>query len=271
MDDNILETKNYDMFKFGAWNRSIKERNLSKLDREVQKNGWKKHPIIVNDQMEIIDGQHRYVYAKSHDLPIYYIVVNGLTVQDCVLMNNSRMAWMPNDFIKLYASQGNENYVRLKELADKYTFVSVSQIVSIIKNQCSNGNLSDTLRKGEYTLTEEESEKAKAKLDYIKELMPLLNSTKGRKSALIATISFCYDNEKVDNDRLKTQIENRIATMIPPANIDMALQELEKIYNYRLTGNNYVYITTEYKKHAQENMTHNVIYMNNGRRRNNES
>ena len=64
-NSDIKETKNYDQFKVGDWNRTIKKNNLKKLEKSVKQNGWLKHPIMVNENMEIMDGQHRFAYAKE--------------------------------------------------------------------------------------------------------------------------------------------------------------------------------------------------------------
>ena len=41
--ETINQTYDYDMFKFGNWNRDIKETNIRKIDKNVKKEGWKKH------------------------------------------------------------------------------------------------------------------------------------------------------------------------------------------------------------------------------------
>ena len=38
--------------------------------------GFIKNPIVVNEKMEIIDGQGRFEVCKEKGLPIYYNIVN---------------------------------------------------------------------------------------------------------------------------------------------------------------------------------------------------
>ena len=49
--------------------------------------------------------------------------------------------------------------------------------------------------------------------------------------------------------------------MTPPANREMALTELEKIYNYHVGKGNYVDITAEYKKYAREQQLKGAEYI----------
>lgn len=251
---SVLVTTDYSKFKFGTWNRDINEKNLRKIDKDVQKNGWKMHPIMVNDNMEVIDGQHRLTYAKQHHLPLYYVVIPGLSSQDCVIMNNTRTSWTIQDYVKLYASEGNENYIKLQNLFSQYTFSTIPQMVGIMKNKSSTSDLSALLKKGEYVVTDEELQNIKAKFDFLEEVSPYLKSVGGQAGSLILIASFCYDNENVNNSRLKKQIKTRWNTMTPPANREMALTEMEKIYNYHIGKENYVDITAEYKKFAREQM-----------------
>lgn len=73
----IKKSYNYDQFKKIAWNRSLDKSNLAKLIEENRKD-FKLHnfPIIVTEDMKVVDGQHRLQVAKELGSPVYYIV-NG--------------------------------------------------------------------------------------------------------------------------------------------------------------------------------------------------
>ena len=73
----IYETKNYDKFIKKEWNRDINQNNINKIDKSVKENGWLITPIIVNENYEIIEGQHRYYYAKQNNLVIYLLLFSS--------------------------------------------------------------------------------------------------------------------------------------------------------------------------------------------------
>lgn len=248
----VQETYNYIQFKFGKYNRDIKESALARIEREYKKNGWKKHPIIVNQKMEVLDGQHRLTFAMQHKLPVYYVVVDGLTVEDCVIMNNVRTSWAIEDYIKLYAAQGNEDYIRLQKLLKEYTFAPATTVCAIVKGSLVSGTSNSKLKSGTYKFTEQEYDIVKRKLDFLDELAPYIKAVKGRQTGVWAALSFCYDHPDIDNSRLKKQVKEKIATIIPPANLEIAVKEIERIYNYKIGKERYRYIYTEYQKYSKE-------------------
>ena len=117
----IYETKEYDKFHRYEWNRVPKQNTLKKIDKSVEENGWKVEPIIVNEEYGIYDGQHRWLYAKEHNLPLYYTIIPGLTKEDCQRMNAVRTSWLVSDYINFYSAQGNTSYAMLKSLDGVYT------------------------------------------------------------------------------------------------------------------------------------------------------
>lgn len=66
------KTKNYSLFKKYAKNRDIDGRHVEKLIASIKTaNLLDCEPILVNEKMEVIDGQHRLEAAKSLNLDIY--------------------------------------------------------------------------------------------------------------------------------------------------------------------------------------------------------
>ena len=64
----IRKTNNYPMFKNMIGNREIKDKNYKKLIRSMSEKQLI-IPILVNEKLEIIDGQHRFNACKTLQLP----------------------------------------------------------------------------------------------------------------------------------------------------------------------------------------------------------
>jgi len=80
MNIEMNQTTDYDKFKFLELNRNICKshvENLIKLNKE--RNRFHLFPIVVDEDMNIIDGQHRYTACKQSELPVFYIVDNKST------------------------------------------------------------------------------------------------------------------------------------------------------------------------------------------------
>ena len=73
-------------------------------------------PIIVNEAMEIIDGQNRFFARRYLGLPILYIEQQGYGPDEMRLYNNDSKNWTKADFIQSYSSEGREPYELLQQL-----------------------------------------------------------------------------------------------------------------------------------------------------------
>lgn len=113
----IHETTNYDQFKKLPYNREVFQTRINALVCSLhQKNKLKQNPIIVDSDMNIIDGQHRLGAAQCMGVPIYYIIDDEFQEEDMIILNTTRINWSLLDFSRYYASKNNENYIFLTKL-----------------------------------------------------------------------------------------------------------------------------------------------------------
>lgn len=244
----IYETEDYSKFIVYKWNREINRNTINKIDKSVQENGWRIEPIIVNEKMGIIDGQHRFTYAKENNLKVYYMVIPGLTEEDCQIMNSVRTSWLTTDYIRYYAVQGNSSYARLMSLNDVYKAINLTSVVYALTNSHSEGGFQKNIANGKFVCTEEEYYNATKILDYVDNLMAYIKKVRGKKMSLVNAIIWCYKNNLVDLDRLSNKIETFDNT-IEITDMESALRNIEEKYNYGLKiKENRVYLVTEWRK-----------------------
>lgn len=116
----VIETTQYEIFKQHPSNREIDQKLLIKLRKSIEKrNLLSERPILVDGEMQVIDGQHRLEIAKSLQIPVYYQVRNDLTPEDIIILNNNQKQWKNTDYLDHYCKQGYENYLKLKDFMDK--------------------------------------------------------------------------------------------------------------------------------------------------------
>lgn len=117
----IKSTTNYDQFKVIKGNRNINKRHLTTLTLSIVKeNLLEFNPIIVNEKMEVIDGQHRLEVAKANKLPIFYMVNPTADIHTVVRQNSVSKQWNLQDYINSFVTLGKENYIYLQEFMDNY-------------------------------------------------------------------------------------------------------------------------------------------------------
>jgi len=113
------KTTNYDMFKFREDNRQIDTGHLRRITESIKaRNLLHMRPIIVNAQMEVIDGQNRLLAAKQLGVEIYYKVEASLGIMDMLAMNCSK-AWGLQDYVNFFVQNGYQEYIKLKDFAKK--------------------------------------------------------------------------------------------------------------------------------------------------------
>lgn len=116
----IQSTTNYHQFKDIRGNREINRVHLNKLVKSIEDNDMlEANPIIVNDLMQILDGQHRLLAAEKLGVPIHYVVIPTGNISEVQLFNSNLRAWTMINFLNSYIARGNENYVELKKFMDK--------------------------------------------------------------------------------------------------------------------------------------------------------
>src|SRR5258708_2908989 len=70
----IFASCEYDSFKILNSNRKLNKLHLKRLEEIISVNNrLHLHPILVNADYEVIDGQHRLSVARKLGVPIYYI------------------------------------------------------------------------------------------------------------------------------------------------------------------------------------------------------
>lgn len=74
MNLEVNQSTDYSKFKFLELNRKVNQKHVDNLIRlNEERSRYHLFPIVVDEQMNIIDGQHRYTACKKSNKPIYYL------------------------------------------------------------------------------------------------------------------------------------------------------------------------------------------------------
>lgn len=239
---NVYTTKDYSIFKRLTGNRDIPESRISKIVESIQTIGWVRNPIIVNEKMEVIDGQGRLTALQRLKMPVEYIIAEGAGNKECIYMNMNMVNWKLPDFIKSYAEQGNENYQRLLSLMERYANGNLD-IISTAVYRVSRSKHRE-IKQGILQLTEDQYRAAVPRLEYIKPLLDNLDSKKlpGSIVTLMQTLIYYYDYPEVDKERLTYSVEKYIYNSTPWVLNTDCEREVENVYNYGLSLEKKIFI-----------------------------
>ena len=101
----VYTTTDYSIFKKLEGNRTVKQKRINAITESVSAVGWVTNPIIVNENMEIIDGQGRLEVLKSMNLPVDYVIQAGAGLKECQEINLHTMIWTSEEMIRWKASR----------------------------------------------------------------------------------------------------------------------------------------------------------------------
>lgn len=248
----IKVTNKYELFKRLEGNRAIDDRRTERIKRSILKVGYITSPILVNENMEIIDGQGRFEALKQLQLPIEYIVQEGVGIKECVAMNVHQTNWKQIDYINSYADRGVQSYIYIRDLMQRFNINNTS-VVAVATLGIGHFR-TDHIRSGELEITQEEYEKAIKKLEFFKEILEGYSDIT-RILLFYKGLLYCAEIDGIDLNRLKEKaIETLETGKLPPMpTVEEVVQFIETIYN-RNSKRPTLYIYTEYRKQVEERM-----------------
>lgn len=145
----LYKTMDYDKFSKIHYNREVSYSHVKRLIESLKNNpdDLKSLPIMVNKDMEIIDGQHRLEAARKLGVPVYYTIDEHFKPSKIAILNTTQKRWLVEDFIKMWKDQGNEHYEKLSSLMEELEWPFRAFIVWIAADGASNAKL---IKSGEF-------------------------------------------------------------------------------------------------------------------------
>ena len=225
----VQTSKNFKMFKFLNGNRSVDNKHLKRLEKSMSE---KKlfSPILVTKNMEILDGQHRFLVSKKLQLPLDFIVVDDSDgLQDVHTYNSMSKNWNADDYMNSYAVIGNENYIIYRDFKNKYKLPH-SQTLMILTNQISNrGDLFRKYQSGNLKIKD---------LDIANEtaikIVALKDFYKGyQRSSFVLTMISLFKNDLFNFDEFLHKLKLQPTSLVDCTGLRQYKQVIEDIYNYK--------------------------------------
>lgn len=235
MPVKIKVTNNADIFKSLPGNRQINWGHVAKLEKAMGEKDYlcSLHPILVNKNFEIIDGQHRLEALKRLKMPIYYLQGQDLRLEDVQMLNAFSKNWTPHDFALSYAKLGFVEYVVYLDLLAKYRLGKnkLKHEALLLYMTQSKSNTNDDFRKGKLQLVDENL--TRFILDQLLEVAASVGDD-GRamgKIFCMAFYSLCR-NPKYDHKHMISKMRKFGEKMGKYVTVQDCLRELENIYNH---------------------------------------
>lgn len=129
--NHVYQTHDYALFSHIHGNRSIKKIHVKRLIQSFQV-AYLLSPILVNDKLQIIDGQHRFEAAKELGLPINYIVCQNYLLKEVQLLNTNMEKWSKMQYLESYCDLGHPEYLKVRNFMNQFPELSLNICLTIL-------------------------------------------------------------------------------------------------------------------------------------------
>lgn len=237
----INTSTDYDQFKHFESNRKVMESHVDTLFNDPEfPEKIPTHPIVVNADLYIIDGQHRFHACRRLGIPIYYVIDPNGVESDVIRLNTQMRVWKTIDYLRHYA-QTIDSYKFFLEIMEKFSSLSITIHLTLITGVThgSSHRVHQLIKKGEFKINEEGK---KLVLDFYNIYIPFLKELKAVKgvasmpffqAAYLASIVNIYET---DIDTFNKIMKKALITNMPFPNynsMNEATEFLLRLSNWR--------------------------------------
>ena len=231
--NEVYKTNDLSIFKTIDGNRVPNLQHVKRLADSIRVYGMKCNPILVNEQMEVIDGQHRLMAAKETESFVYYIIVSGYNLEDVHTLNLNQKNWAKKDFMEGYANLKIKDYIMIKNFSEKNDDFGLNDCIAMCSNNSVN---SGTTNNGQKPF-ENGVWKCKS-LDIAQDWANKIRMIKPyylgyNRSNFIGTMTILFKNELFDFNEFMHKLRLQPTAMVDCANREQYRTLIEDIYNYK--------------------------------------
>jgi len=161
-NSKIYSTTEYSKFKKLKGNRAINELHVRKLVESIKEKDLEM-PIAVDENMNVLDGQHRLEAYKIVGNPVTYIIKNQFELQDVRNVNSVNRKWTLTEYLMSYCKLGKKDYQLLEWFHRTYEFGIAECIAMLNGKGYTNVAILKEFRKGDFVIDDLEQGKTWAK------------------------------------------------------------------------------------------------------------
>ena len=161
-NSKVYSTTEYNLFKKLRGNRAINELHVRRLVAAITEKDLQ-IPLIVDQDMNVLDGQHRLDAYKIVGNPIFYIVKDRFVLQDVRNVNSVARKWTLTEYLMSYCKLGKKDYQLLEWFHRTYEF-GIAECVAMLNGKgYTNVAILKEFRKGDFVIDDLEQGKTWAR------------------------------------------------------------------------------------------------------------
>lgn len=230
----IHKTSDYSLFGSVVGNRRVNENHVIHLMKSIrQRNLLEQNPIIVTEDMRIVDGQHRLMAAEKLGVPIYYVFGESLSIDDIRIIQTAKR-WTMRDYAESYAAMGDKEYRFLLDYVDEFG-ISIGNAGEILTE---TNHAYRIMKEGKFVVVN--PTKAYGFAQFMKEVEKYVDHSVWTHRDFIRASFHVFESEVVDNeeilDKLKIYHESGVNKIDKSTRKIDYLRQYEDVYNFHRRG-----------------------------------
>tara|TARA_X000000368_G_scaffold204169_1_gene161123 strand:+ start:2178 stop:2978 length:801 start_codon:yes stop_codon:yes gene_type:complete len=235
----IYTTTDYSIFGYILGNRDIVQNHVLNLAKLIKEKDLEV-PIIVNEKMEVCDGQHRLEACKLVNKPVDYIIKEGLDLVSIRKLNSSSRKWTMEEYMMSFVKLGHKDYEILEWFFRTYKFGITESMAMLNGKGWSNSVDRNNFKIGIFKVDDLERAKTIAeRIMYIGEFFQYFR----KNSFVSAMISALYD-PSFDWKIFEQRLLNNSAKLKNQGSRTDFTHNIETLYNHHTSPNKRIRLKT---------------------------
>ena len=271
----VYETTDLDKFIFAKWNRNVRKKKVKSLS-ERMKIFFLSFTIIVNELLEIIDGQHRLSALKIYNeyrksigllpIPLRYEIREGWGEKECKELNSETSTFSNEDTLKQEMYNGNENYFLYDKFRKEYPFLGHNTVIGLLSGniKATKGGENKSFKVGTFKVKDyqESVDKINEIIDIVGTgIIPLGDRGNPQTTYTLSILPFIFDGE-YDHQHMMGQIKNRNkyskVSLPESTKLTTCKYYLQKLYNHDVDKKDRLSILSKTQMYKEEIKRENV-------------
>lgn len=222
----VHTTTDYFLFKPIGGNRNKNLLHINRLKKSMAQN-YLFTAIIVNEKLEIIDGQHRFDVIQELGLPLHYIICKGYGLNEVHILNANSKNWNADDYEEGYCNLGYEDYILYRNFRKNYN-VGHNECQLLLTKR-GHQHLKSDFYEGKLKVTNlQEATK------FIEQALLIVPYYSGvRRRGFINAMITLLKNPNFEFTEFLQKLKLQPTALVDCVSVSQYISLIEEIYNYR--------------------------------------
>lgn len=224
--NQVHTTTDYFLFKPIDGNRNKNLLHINRLKKSMAEN-YLFTVIIVNENYEIIDGQHRFDVIQELGLELNYIICNGYGLNEVHILNANSKTWNSDDYLSGYCKLGYKDYLIFAEFKNKYQ-IGHNECIALLSN-FANSDQTKFFFEGKFKI--KNLKRAEESIEKILMISPYYTGV--RRRAFIGAMLQLFNNSNFEFTEFLQKLKTQPTALQDCTSVTNYKILIEEIYNYR--------------------------------------